>query len=159
VAPPFDHVAEPSALERGSRANLALLARHAASNRHVRLVSDLIEDRPATLAQPTIEYPIKVTTGVGSCTALVAVPLSRSADVNIVLRDKATRVLVGRDARGASEAAIDLCPLAPGDYVLDLTFGGDHIASPVAIGLFESTPGLPGDPPYGNAIPARMDRK
>lgn len=148
---------DPNAFERGSRAHLALLARHAASNRHVHLVSDLIENRAASLAQGKLEYPVTVTSAVGGCQTFVATALERGHDVDLTLRTSGTREIVGRDTRPAADAGLDLCPLAPGSYLIEVSFK-DARAVPAAIGLFESTPGLPMDPDYGTAMPARMDR-
>jgi hypothetical protein len=146
---------DANVFERGSRAHLALVARHAASNRGVRLVSDLIEDRPAMLARGTVEYPIRIATPPGGCHALVAVPLLPGSNVNLALRERATRTLVARDARPAPDAAIDVCPLAAGDYVLEVSFR-DGRAAPTAIGLFESTPGVRASADYGSVMPARI---
>ncbi|MBX3234369.1 MAG: hypothetical protein KIT84_40440 [Labilithrix sp.] len=147
---------DPNAFERGSKAQLALVARHAAANRRVRLVSDLIENRPAVLARGKLEYPITINGAPGGCHTVVAMALEPGHDVDLSIRARATRELIGRDARAAADAALDLCPLASGAYVLEVSFkGGGSV--PVAIALFDSTSGVAADVDYGSAMPARMD--
>ena len=149
-------VAPVAAFQPGSRAQLALLARYTASNRRVRLVSDFIEARSERLAARA-DYPIRIPAGAGGrCFTIVATALRVGADTNLALRDKTSRTLVARDARDAAEAGFDLCPIAPGDYVLEVTSSG---ATPVSVGMFESTPGIVPDPDYGTAMPASLERR
>ncbi len=142
--------APAAAFEPGSRAQLALLARFTASNRRVKLFSDLIEDRPDRLARRA-EYPINVPAGANRCYTFVATPLQHGGNANLVLRTRPSAALVARDARDARDAGFEVCPMAPGEYTLEMTS-----ASPTAIGMFESTPGVAPDPDYGATMPASL---
>jgi hypothetical protein len=148
--------APPASFEVGSRAHLALLARHAASNRKVKLVSDLVDDRPETIAARRASYPITVPAGAGRCYAFVATPLRRGGDVDLTLRARTTGALGARDVRSGSDAGVDACPLAPGDYVLEVAIPQAAPAGPFALGMFESTPGTTPDPDYGATTPTSL---
>ena len=148
--------AAPAAFEPGSRAQLALLARWVASNRRVKLLSDLTEDRVELLAggRP-VEYPIAIPEGAGRCWSFVAIPARASVDVNLALRARDTGALVARDARTAIDAGFDVCP-PPGRYLLQLSTPEGAAAGSIAVGMFESTPGVAADPDYGSAMPPAM---
>jgi hypothetical protein len=142
----------PAAFEPGSRAELALLARYTAANRQVKLVSDFTENRVELLAGKPIEYPIAFPPGTGRCYALVATPATGSADVNLALRTSDGGALVARDMRHAPDAGFEVCP-PPGRYVLSLSAPAGAAAGPIAVGLFESTPGVAADADPGAVMP------
>lgn len=144
---------QPPSLEPGSRAHLTLLARHAASNRRVKRISDVLDERADKLQVGSIEYPLNVPAGAGAgCFTFVVAPVRpRGVQVDLVLRTQQGRILVGRDPRSGPEGALDVCGLAPGGYLLEVRFPG-AAPSAMAVGMFDSTPGRATDADVAAAL-------
>ncbi len=131
----------PGALDPGSRAYQALLARHIASNRRVRLFSDVIDVRSETLGGVESHYPVQIPAGSESkCFVFVAAPADTAPlDVNLALRAE-SGAIVGRDRRRAPTAGFELCGLSGGAYVATVSWSR-RPSNGIFLSVFESTPG------------------
>lgn len=139
--------------ERGSRERLALLARHAASGRRVHAMSYLVESRPE-IGNGFVDYPISIPASspgapaTPRCFVFAAIPVRAGvgADADIVVRNRTTQAFAARDVRSTSgDASVELCGAPAGPYTLQVR----STSAPVAVGMFESTPGLAEASDYG----------
>ena len=138
-----------NALLPGTRAYLTLLARHTASNRPVKLVTDLLDQRPETVTSGKASYPIQLTDAPpGECFTFVATASDGApADVDLaVFRDDSkSSFLVARDRRAELSAAVESCNFEPGSYRIDLAIKGATKPQGVNVAIFDSTPGKVAD--------------
>jgi hypothetical protein len=133
-------------LQPGTRSWMVAVARHAASDRNVKLLSDLLERRADALEKEAVTYPIKMPEKVdGRCFTFAAIPLEPTADVNLELG----RVLKGEfaplaiDVRPAADAGFEVCDMPSAEYALRLTHGKKASKKGVLVSMFDSTPGGP----------------
>lgn len=130
----------------GSRSWMVAVARRASNDRPIKLLSDILENRPDMLAGKEIFFPVKIPPKANQgCFTLAAIPTGGGADVNIEFGRKldGSRFLaLARDARKDSDAAMEICNLSAGDYAVRVYFGDEKRSSDgVLISLFDSTLG------------------
>jgi hypothetical protein len=146
---------DAASLEPGTRAYQALLGRHVASNRRVRLFSDVLDFRGETLDrdgaaaasprgaqdQGEARYPVQLdgTSGAKCFTFVAATPDAAPVDINLTLTT-ASGALLARDKRPVLTAGFEVCGLEPGAYTAAVTWGGGKPRG-VFLSVFESTPG------------------
>lgn len=132
-------------LQPGTRSWMVAVARHAASDRNVKLLSDLLENRSDALSKEFVDYPVKMPKKVdGRCFTFAAIPLDPAADVNLTLgivRDKSFSPLAV-DTRATPEAAFEMCNLPA-----DTTFSArvtpakkGALSKGILVSMFDSTP-------------------
>lgn len=132
-------------LQPGTRSWMVAVARHAASDRNVKLLSDLLENRSDALAKEFVDYPIMMPKKLdGRCFTFAAIPLDPAADVNMTLgivREKGFTPLAV-DSRTNAEAAFELCNLPA-----NATFAArvapakkGELVKGVLVSMFDSTP-------------------
>jgi hypothetical protein len=125
----------------GSRSRAAVLARHAASDRPVRLVLDALDRRP----DARLAFPVQLPDDAKRrCFTFVATPLDGRTDVGLSLAQQGSPV--ARDVRPAEDASFEVCALAGGAYEL-VASAVAPTGSPsagVLVSVFESTPGAVG---------------
>jgi hypothetical protein len=130
----------------GTRARLAYIARRAASDRPVKLVSDALETRADVLALRRIVYAVKLPPDAKDrCWIFAATPIDETVDLNLELGPlpsggAASFVARDRDARPAAHAAILVCGLAAGEHALSMTTSGSRAGAGFLVGLFDATP-------------------
>ncbi len=134
-------------LQPGTRSWMVAVARHAASDRSVKLLSDLLETRPEELAKPFLQYPVKMPAqSKGRCFTFAAIPMTPGVDVNMVLARTGEDGTMdyARDRRKVSDAAFELCDIPAGDYAVRITFADKASSSSkgVLVSMFDSTPGV-----------------
>ena len=132
---------DPGALDPGTRAYQALLARHVAGNRRVKVFSDVLDGRSEVLAGEQTQYPVQIPPGSErKCFTFVAASGDTTqVDLNLVLTAP-SGVLVGRDKRLAATAGIEVCGLAEGAYKASVSWGAPKPKA-IFLSVFESTPG------------------
>ena len=132
-------------LQPGTRSWMVAVARHAASDRSVKLLSDLLETRSEELEKPVLEYPVKMPSqSSGRCFTFAAIPMTPGVNVNLYLVRKGDEGSMdyARDTRKVSDAAFELCDIAAGDYAIRIKFADKTVSSKgVLVSMFDSTPG------------------
>ena len=132
-------------LQPGTRSWMVAVARHAASDRPVKLLSDLLETRPEELEKPVLEYPVKMPQALENrCFTFATIPLTNGADVNMYLMRKGdgSPTTYARDTRPGGDSSFELCDMPAGDYTVRVSFGAKKISTGgVLIAMFDSTPG------------------
>jgi hypothetical protein len=132
-------------LQPGTRSWMVAVARHAASDRSVKLLSDLLETRSEELEKPVLEYPVKMPSqSSGRCFTFAAIPMTPGVNVNLYLVRKGEdgSMDYARDTRKVSDAAFELCDMAAGDYAIRIKFADKTVSSKgVLVSMFDSTPG------------------
>jgi hypothetical protein len=134
-------------MKPGTRPWMVAVARRAASDREIKLLSDLLENRPEQLVDKTMTYPVVMPAGSeDKCLTFTAVPLDGKADVNMVLGRTSTGgsiVPIAADTRTNADVGFEVCHLPAHDYVVTLSFGATGpSASGVLVAMFDSTPGV-----------------
>jgi hypothetical protein len=126
---------------------MVAVARHAASDRSVKLLSDLLENRPEELAKGQLEYPVKMPAQTADrCFTFAAIPLNPQIDVNLYLHrvsDDGSMDYV-RDTRKGADAGFEVCDLPPGTYSVKVKSADKDKtvdSKGVLIAMFDSTPG------------------
>jgi hypothetical protein len=134
----------------GTRPWMVAVARRAASERNVKLLSDLLESRTELLARGSMDYAVKMPADADRrCFVLAAIPLDAGANADVELqyaqRAGASRSRVlARDARPEADAAVEVCNLPAGSYAARVKLVGKAAQSKgVLVALFDSTPGGP----------------
>ncbi len=123
----------------GTRSWMVLLSRQAATNRPIKLLSDILDNRADELEKGETSYPVTLPPDLANrCFTFGAIALDGTNDVNLSLLD-AGRV-VARDTRTDPDAAFELCDVPAGNYTAQVSFGGDAPRATL-VSLFESTPG------------------
>jgi hypothetical protein len=128
----------------GTRGRMVGVARHAASDRPVKLIGDFLETRENVLKQFSNTFPVKLPSDSSNrCFTFAATPVEGRGDVNLVFGYMVGPrfVKLGQDVRLASEAAFELCHPRAGDYVLGITWSADVAAKGLVVSMFDSTPG------------------
>jgi hypothetical protein len=133
-------------LKPGTRSWGVAVARHAAADRNIKLLSDLLENRAEELGKPTLSYPVKISAEAAQkCFTFSAISLETGVDVNLLLglsRESGGVTVLARDARSDPDAAIEVCNLTAGEYVAQISFGGsNHGTGGLLLSMYESTPG------------------
>ncbi len=132
-------------LEPGTRSWMVAVARNAASDRPVKLVSDLLETRQEELEKADLVFPVTMPKTLEKrCFTFAAIPLVATADVNLELGrvNGDSFVPYARDARSNPDAAFEVCGLPMADYAVRATFASKKISTKgVLVSMFESTPG------------------
>ncbi len=131
----------------GTRSWMVAVARHAASDRSVKLLTDLLETRPEELAKPFLQYPVKMPAqSKDRCFTFAAIPMTPGVDINMVLTRTGEDGTMdyARDRRKVADAGFELCDMPAGDYKIRITFGDKGAASSkgVLVSMFDSTPGV-----------------
>jgi len=133
-------------LQPGTRSWMVAVARHAASDRSVKLLSDLLETRPEELAKPMLQYSVKMPAqSKDRCFTFAAIPMTPGVDINLFLTHTGQDgpMDYARDSRKASDAAFELCDMPPGDYTVRIKLGDKGTSSNgVLVSMFDSTPGV-----------------
>ncbi len=114
---------EIATLQPGTRAWMAGAARHAASDRPVKLFGDIIETRPEALARGSLVYPVNIPSdGEQRCFTFVAAPAEGFGDVNLSfgVEAGATFQTLASDTRRTPVASFELCHPRPGSYALSI---------------------------------------
>lgn len=133
-------------LRPGTRSWMVAVARQAASDRNVKLLSDLFEKRTELLEKTTVTYPVKMPKKLeGRCFTFAAIPMDPTADVNLSFGRfaKGEFTAVAIDKRPSAEAAFEVCNVSPGPYAVRVTHGKNVSKNGVLVSMFESTPGGP----------------
>lgn len=132
-------------LQPGTRSWMVAVARHAASDRPVKLLSDLLETRADELEKPVLEYPVKMPAQAKDrCFTFAAIPMTPGVAVNLYLTRLSDdgRMDYARDTRKGSDAAFELCDLPVGDYAVRIVFPAKNVSlKGVLVAMFDSTPG------------------
>jgi hypothetical protein len=133
-------------LRPGTRSWMVAVARRAASDRPIKLLSDLLENRPDLLKKRELVYPVKLPEGSDAkCFVFAAIATGNPVDVNLELgRASGVRFMaLGRDVRRDPDAAFEVCGMPPGDYSVRATIPEAQYPDGVLISLFDATPGGP----------------
>lgn len=138
-------------LQPGTRSWMVAVARHAASDRNVKLLSDLLENRGEALGKPYVDYPVKMPKKLANrCFTFAAIPLDPKADVNLTLGlvDGNTFTPVVLDQRPVAEAGFEVCDLPENtQFAARVLHKGSDAKKKaddqpgVLVSMFESTPG------------------
>ena len=128
-------------IKPGTRPWMVLVARQAATNRPIRLLSDLLDNRPEVLEKGDLSYQVLVPPAAdGRCYVFGATALEGSkAGLDLDLR-RPDGGSVALDRRPDADAAFEVCDLPEGKYEAKLGLSGDRPGA-VLLSMFESTPG------------------
>ena len=134
-------------MQPGTRSWMVSVARHASSDRAIKLLSDIQETRSDILSQPLITYPVTMPEDSAKrCFTFAAISLDGKTDVNLKFGTPppagSKRMLTfGRDARSDPDAAFELCHIPKGQYVVAVSWGKERSPKGVLISMFDSTTG------------------
>ncbi|HEY4157791.1 MAG TPA: hypothetical protein VGM29_06825 [Polyangiaceae bacterium] len=126
----------------GTRSWMVLVARQAATDRPVKLLSDVLDDRKDTLAKRTVSYPVVMPEGLaGRCFTFGAIAVgSQEADVNLELSRSDGDDVIARDERSDADAAFEVCDLRAAHYRVKIDLVGP-VPDSLLVSMFDSTPG------------------
>jgi hypothetical protein len=130
-------------VQPGTRSWMVLVARQAASNRAVRLLSDLLENRPQQLAKASLSFRVRMPDErAGRCFVFGAIAVGGGTDVNLTLRRARGKAMtpVARDVRADPDASFEVCDLPSGGYDVVVDTHG-AVPEGILVSMFESTPG------------------
>jgi hypothetical protein len=124
----------------GTRPWMVLVARQAATNRPIRLLSDLLDNRGEVLEKGELSYQVLVPPAEGRCYVFGATAMDGAkAGLDLDLR-RPDGGSVALDRRPDADAAFEVCDLPEGKYEARLGLSGERPGA-VLLSMFESTPG------------------
>jgi len=127
-----------------SRSWMVGVARQATNGRPVRLLGDLIERRSDVLAFETVTYGVTLNEDARRGCLVFAATAGGTSAVDLELgRKVGPSVLpVARDVRPAADAAVEVCALAPGEYVLTASWSRlGETRRPLVVSMYDASPG------------------